>query len=145
MATTYQSSKVAAGVMPVAGIGVHAVYATYEAATQLVINDIIEMIKVPVGATIIDVKLSVDDLDSGAACVLAVGDGTTATRFISSSTIGQGGGTVGLGSGLTGAAAADALLYEYTADDTIDIKVTTAPAGGGVGTIKLAVIYTMQQ
>jgi len=103
------------------------------------------MVKIPSGATVLDVILSVDDLDSGTDCVLAVGDGGDVDRFISGSTIGQGGGTVGLGSGITGATAAAAAGYTYTSNDTIDIKVTTAPAGGGVGTIVLTVLYTMDE
>lgn len=145
MATTYSSNKCAAGVQPVAGIGYHKVFETYEASVALVINDIIQMVKVPKGATVTDLDLSVDDLDTGAALTLSVGDGTTADRFIKTSTIGQAGGTVSLGSGNTGAAAADALAYQYTDDDTIDVKVIAAPAGGGTGTIRLAVGYTMQQ
>lgn len=143
MATTYSASKVASTVQSRAGIGMEAVFETYEAAVALVINDVIQMVKVPVGATILDVILGVDDLDSGTDVTLSVGDGTTVNRFISAATIGQGGGVVRLGQGITGAAAADCVGYEYAAEDTIDIKVIAAPTGG-TGTLKLVVIYTMQ-
>jgi len=143
MATTYSSSKVAATVAARSGIDITAVYMTYEAAVALVLDDIIQMVKVPAGATILELILSVDDLDTGTTLVLDVGDGADDDRYILGSTIGQGGGTVRLGQGVTGAAAANALNYNYTAEDTIDVHVDTAPAGGGTGTVALAVIYTL--
>lgn len=143
MATTYSSSKVAATVQARSGIDITAVYMTYEASVALVIDDIIQMVKVPLGATVLELILSVDDLDTGSTLVLDVGDGSDDDRYILGSTIGQGGGTVRLGSGITGATAANALNYAYTAEDTIDVHVDTAPAGGGTGTVALAVIYTM--
>lgn len=145
MATTYQSSKVASGVSPRAGIGFSTITAVYECATALVIDDIIQMVKVPSGATVLDVILSVDDLDTGAALVLDVGDGDDDDRYILGSTIGQAGGTVRMGDGVVGAAAAGVQSYTYTADDTIDIHVDTAPAGGGTGTVALTVSYTMDE
>lgn len=146
MATTFQSSKVASGVQPLAGIGVHDVYAVYELTAALVINDVIQMVKIPTGATVTQVTLSCDDIDSGSTLTLSVGDDSVVDRFIKTSTIGQAGGTVTLGSGITGAAAADALTYQYTADDTIDIKAIAAATGAGTGaTVRLAVQYTMQQ
>lgn len=144
MATTYTASKVASTVQARSGLDLTAVYATYEAETQLIINDVIQMVKVPAGATILEVILCVDDIDGGSAAVLEVGDGDDTDRFIAGQTIGQGGGIARLGAGITGAAAAAAANYAYTSADTIDIKVATAPASTGTGTLKLGVIYTMQ-
>lgn len=138
MASTYTTTKTAAGVQARAGIGVHSIQATFEASAALIINDVIQMVKIPAGATILDVILSVDDLDSGTSIVLDVGDGTTTGRFISGSTVGQAGGTVRL-------SVTDGNGYTYAAADTIDIKVTTAPAGGGTGTLNLTVLYTMDK
>lgn len=145
MPTTYSSSAVASTVQARAGIGVQTVAETYQAAVALVTDDVIQMVKIPAGATIVDIILSVDDLDTGAALILDVGDGDNDDRYILGATIGQGGGTVRLGQGITGAAAADAANYTYTAEDTIDIHVDTGPSGGGTGTLTLVVIYTMQQ
>lgn len=144
MATTYSDVKVASTYQARAGIDICSVWCIYEAAVALVIDDIIQMVKVPLGATILDIILSVDDMDGGSALVLDVGDGNDDDRYILGTTIGQGGGTVRLGQGITGAAAANALNYTYTAEDTIDVHVDTAPASVGTGTIALAVIYTMQ-
>jgi len=144
MATTYSADAVAATVQARGGVGVQSVTETYEAGTALVIDDIIQMVKVPAGATVLDIILSVDDLDSGTTIVLDVGDGSDDDRYILGTTIGQGGGTVRLGSGVVGAAAASAHGYTYSAEDTIDVHVDTAPSGGGTGTISMTVIYTMQ-
>lgn len=144
MASTYTADKVASTVMSRSGTDITAVYSTYEASVALVIDDIIQMVKVPAGATVLDVRLTVDDLDSGSGLVLDVGDGDDDDRYILGTTIGQGGGTVRLGSGITGSTAATNSLHTYSAEDTIDIHVDTAPAGGGTGTLTLMVIYTLQ-
>ena len=142
MASTFTTDKVGSGVQPLAGIGSHAVYAEYELAAALVVNDVIQMVKVPAGARITEVILTVDDLDSGTQLVLDVGDGSDQDRFIKQSSIGQTGGTVRLGSGIIDGAC----NYKYTADDTIDVKVQTAPQTGATsGTVCLTVFYTMQQ
>lgn len=141
MASTLSSSKVASTVVSRAGTGLTSVHGTYELAAALVVNDIIQMVKIPKGARIVNVILGTDDLDSGAspAIVLAVGDGTTADRFISGSTVAQAGGVATIGK-------VDGVGYVYTADDTIDIKVTTAPATGATsGTLNLTVVYDMCQ
>lgn len=147
MATTYYSEncKSGYGYSPRAGLGVCSKTVVFETTAALVINDVIQMVKIPKGATILDVKLGVDDIDSGSSLTLSVGDGTTPGRFILESTIGQGGGVVGIGTGITGASAADVLGYTYAADDTIDIKVIAAPAGDGEGTLTLSVLYTMDE
>lgn len=144
MASTYTADKVASTVMSRSGTDITAVYSTYEASVALVLDDIIQMVKVPAGATVLDVRLTVDDCDSGSGLVLDVGDGDDDDRYILGTTIGQGGGTVRLGSGITGATAATNSLHTYSAEDTIDIHVDTAPAGGGTGTLTLMVIYTLQ-
>lgn len=140
MATTYQSDRVLYS-SPRAGIHESLVIETYEAATALVINDVIEMIPVPAGATVAEMFLATDDLDTGTTIVLAVGDGDDDDRYIAGSTIGQAGGNASIGAGIT--AASVACIHTYSAADTIDVKVTTAPTGGGTGTIVLAVRYTM--
>ena len=144
MATTYSGAKVASTVQARAGIDITTVWAIYEVAVALVIDDIIQMVKVPSGATVTELVLSVDDLDSGTAILLDVGDGDDDDRYILGSTIGQAGGTVRLGSGVVSTSGANALNYTYTAEDTIDIHVDTAPSGSGVGTVAIAVTYTMQ-
>ena len=140
---TLTSSKVASTVQARSGVnGVIAVYATYTLTAALALNDVIQMVKVPAGATILSVKLTADDLDSNGspAIVLDVGDGSDTDRFIDGATIGQAGGITAEQNVRTG------FNYEYTAEDTIDVLVQVAPATGATsGDIKLQVMYTMQQ
>ena len=113
-------------------------YAEYELSAALALNDVIQMVKVPAGATVVDLILSADDLDSDGspAIVLDVGDGASADRYIDGSDIGQAGGVARLSE-------AGGHLYEYAADDTIDVLVQVAPATGATsGSIKLAVCFS---
>lgn len=140
MSTLY-TSKVASTVQSRGGTTIVSVHGTYELAAALVADDVIQMVKIPAGARIVDMTLAADDLDSNVspAIVLAVGDGTTADRFITGSTIGQ-------GSGIQKLNQVDGMGYVYTAADTIDVKVTTGPATGATsGTINLTVVYDLQQ
>jgi hypothetical protein len=142
MASTFTAGRVASGIQPRAELGLNCVSETYELTAALVINDVIQMVKIPAGAIIQEVILSSDDIDTGSpAVVLAVGDGAVPDRFIKGSTIGQAGGTERMGMVTT----VDSHKYTYTADDTIDIKCTTAPATGVVGTLVLSVFYTFQE
>lgn len=108
-------------------------------------NDVIQMVKVPDGATVLEVIFTSEDLDTNATptIVFDVGDGGDADRYIDGTTIGQTGGVIRLGSGVA-AATADALFHTYTADDTIDVTVTAAAATAAEGVITLTVLYTME-
>jgi len=110
--------------------------------TAFVINDVVQMVKVPAGATVVAVLLSVDALDTSTGIVVAVGDGSDDDRFITGSTIGR-----SSASGIVAMNAHTGNCYTYTAEDTIDFKVTTAASGTAstTGKIRLAVTYTPQQ
>lgn len=108
--------------------------------TAAATNDVFEMIKVPKGAVIYDVILAAGNVDSGTALVMTVGDGGDTDRYITLSTIGQAGGIARMnnqvGSG-----------YTYTADDSIDILVTTGATGIETGSpvVTLTVMYGREQ
>lgn len=140
MATTYTATKAASTYPARAGVGLTTVFHTYTPSSALVINDVIQMVKVPVGATIVDMILATQDLDSnGAPAIsLAVGDGGSTSRFISSSTIARTGGVTFLNQ-------EGGFLYTYTSEDTIDVIVLAAPATWQSGSIGLIVTYTMEQ
>ncbi len=129
MATTYKSVEVTAGDVPRAVTpGVYSVYGHYAAVgSSLVINDVVQMCKVPLGARVLGIALESTDLDSGAtpAVTLSIGDGDDTDRFIANSTVGQAGGVVAFPTG-TGFNTAG-MAYQYTTNDTIDILVGTAP------------------
>ena len=111
---------------PSGAIGVR--YAKFEASTALALNDVIQIVDVFSGETVHDVIIKTDDLDTGTALVLDVGDGSDADYYIDGSTVGQAGGT--------DEKDANVAPKEYSADDTIDILVQVAPGGGGTGTIE---------
>lgn len=157
MATTYVSTKAATGVQPRLDVHDDTIYCEFDIAadigtadeggggagdTAFVINDVVQMVKVAAGTKIMGVLLSVDALDSSTGIVTAVGDGDDDDRFITGATIGR-----------SGAAGVQSLnnhaghLYEYTAADTIDFKVTTAASGTAStsGKIRLSVRVTPQQ
>lgn len=154
MPTTYQTAAVATGIQPRADVGMHSVTGRFTGTVALAVNDIIEMVKVPKGATIQEVVLAVSSLDSSTGVVLDVGlTGVDADIFIDGATIGRSGvgGVVRLGQGIsTGIDTAAELLfadYVMTANDTIDVLVQTAATGTASTdfAIVLTAIYTMQQ
>lgn len=111
---------------PSGAVGVR--YAKFEATTALALNDVIQIADVFSGETVHDIIIKTDDLDTGTALVLDVGDGSDTDYYIDGSTVGQAGGT--------DEKDANVAPKEYSADDTIDILVQVAPGGGGTGTIE---------
>lgn len=101
-------------------------------------SDIIEMVKVPAGATVTEVSVWLTDVDTNATPLheISVGDGGDVDRFILASSIGRTGGRANLDNPV-GAG------YLYAADDTIDVKVTAAAATKAAGTLTMVVRYTM--
>lgn len=124
---TFQSPVVETGNARV-GVGLTARTATYEATASLALNDVIEMIPVYAGETVLGLEISADDLDSGAGLILDVGDVADDDRFISNTNVGQAGGIAKHTLGCP---------YTYTVDDTIDISVSTAAAGAQAGTLTI--------
>ena len=128
---TYTSDMVAGNQsfkpFPSGALGVR--YAKFEATTALASGDILQLVDVFSGETVHDVIIKVDDLDSGSSIEFDIGDGGDVDYYIDGSTVGRNGGTD----------EKDAAVApkEYTADDTIDMKVTASPGGGGTGTIEL--------
>lgn len=156
MATTYVSTKCGVGVQPRTDLHDDTTYCEFDiaaaiataanggggaGATAFIINDVVQMIKIAAGQTVCGVFLSVDALDSSTGIVTAVGDGTTADRFITGATIGRSAAT-----GVQSMNNHAGHLYRYTADDTIDFKVTTAATGTAsvAGLIRLSVRHTPQ-
>lgn len=140
MASTYQAAKAVLGA-PVAASRIAGqpvtVYSDFTFPAAPVINDVVQMIKVPKGATMVSVALGSDDLDTNGSplITLDVGDGGDVDRFIAASTIAQAGTIPVEGILKTG------FGFAYTADDTIDITVKAAPATGVVGVVRLAATY----
>jgi hypothetical protein len=147
MAVTYYSPDCRPynGIQPRANLGLCSVSGAFNIATvgegggtTLVINDVIRMVHIPAGATILDLIFDTADIDASTTLTLSIGDGTTPGRFILESTVGQAGGVVRL-------SVVGSTQYQYTVDDTIDVKVIAAATSTAVvtGILKLTVFYTM--
>lgn len=137
MASTFSTGSSAA-VNAKRGLGLQARYASYEISAALVVNDIIEMVPVYAGETVLGVELFVDGLDTATGIILDVGDDLDPDRYIDGSTIGRssaGGaqkGNVGTPQG-----------FVYTADNTLDFKVATAPTTGTTAATITLVAYVV--
>jgi len=135
------SDKAAAGVQPRANIGVNTVTGEYNLSAALALNDVIQMVKIPAGATVLDVIVVSDDVDTNGvpAVTYDVGDGVAPAYYMSGSAIGQVGGIGRMD-------AVGAHPKTYAAEDTIDITVSAAPATAAVvGNISLTAFYTMDK
>lgn len=131
---TFTSSQVGSGVSPRAvHVGLNTVVGKYSTSTALSAGDVIQMVKVPLGATVTGVTAS-----GGAykQYTFTVGDGNSTARYMAAT---SGGPTavVTTGTALAGHG------YTYTAEDTIDIVTTVATSATGTGTATLIVQYTM--
>jgi hypothetical protein len=115
-------------------------YSSYTITAAFVLNDVIEMLRVPAGARITGVTLKTSDLDTSTGIVLDVGDAADTDRLIDGATVGQAGGTTSSVVSSTGQ------FYKYTADTTISVLVQVAASGTAAtsGTIELAVSYVLQ-
>jgi hypothetical protein len=112
-------------------IGRSALYTITTAASQ---GDIVQMIPIPRGAAIIDVAVLVLAPVS-MTYTLAVGDGNSATRYIASAT----GGTQ------TIIRASSGVGYSYSAEDTIDVSWTVIGSASISSSVRLSVLYAMDQ
>ena len=99
----------------------------------------------PRGAVVHDVIMHCTDMDSGTALVFDVGTAANPDAFIDGTTIGQTGGTIRAGN-VAGAsltmAAADA--GPLTVETEVIITAATAAGTAVAGTIKIAVLYTVE-
>lgn len=100
--------------------------------TDLALNDITGVCKVPAGATVVGIILQTDDLDSGAeALVFSIYIGTTVWKAgITLATAKAGTWTVGASGNC-----------EVTADTIIYLKATTAAATAVAGTVNVTPLY----
>jgi len=124
---------------PQGNVGVR--QATYSLTAALAGSDVVQMVDVFAGETVVGIVLTTTDLDTNGspAIVLDVGYGGATAAFIDGSTIGQAGGTASsfaIGNATHGSTATAPVAF--TADDTIDVLVQTAPGTGATsGTITL--------
>lgn len=111
--------------------GVFCDVATYECSSTAA-NDVIQMVKVAPGVTVLDVKIVFDDLGTGVT--VDVGDGTDVDYYID-------GADVSTAGGVKRADAVTSFPKTYTSEDTIDITILGAAA---TGTITLVATMTAE-
>lgn len=106
---------------PVGGGSVFTRKATFTLTSALSAADVIQMINVFKGETVLGVICTSADLDSGSTVTFDIGDDGDDDYFVDGSTIAQSGGTV------SSIATATIAPRAYTADNTLDILVKTGP------------------
>jgi hypothetical protein len=134
---TRTTAKTAAGVQPKGNrVGMVAVTGIYSvgAALSLSAGDVIQMVKVPKGATVVYLALSGGSGDA----LVSVGDGVDDDRYIVAVTMSSAQPTVRTISAHTGNTP-----YVYSVDDTIDIAVSTVSVGTTTGGFHLTVFFSM--
>lgn len=138
MTTPFYSNKctVGSGIQPRSEIADSVVVAEYDILAALLTADVIHMVTIPAGATLLDVLLAVDDLETAAGNELTLSVGYTGAleAFISQSVIGQTGGV---------ARATLGIPHLFAAEDTIQVSATAgAEIGATSGKIVLTAKYT---
>ena len=133
---TRTSSKVGAGT-PAKSLsaGLVAVTASYSvgAGTSLSAGDVIQMVNVPKGATVVYMAVSGGSGDA----LVTVGDGVDDDRYIA-------GGTMSSASTVVRTITLNAsnVPYVYSTDDTIDLAISTVSVGTITGGFNMTVIFS---
>jgi hypothetical protein len=90
-------------------------------------NNTVQVMQVPKGFVLTGVYLALTDIDSGTAVLATLGDAGDDDRFVTSTNIGQAGGS-------TTTLASTGLYYEFTQDTNIALKFPTAAGTPVAGT-----------
>ena len=114
-------------------VGLVAVKSTFSLTTSLSAGDVIQMVKVPAGATPMFIQYGL--AGTGAHTILELGDGIVAGRYRSLATY-----SAGLGMIVSSILVAP---YTYSTDDTIDFVVSMSTAGTAAGAFYLNAIFSM--
>lgn len=135
---TRQSVKVAnAGSQPKGlKVGLVAESSTFSvgAAQSLSAGDVIEMIRVPKGASLVYFSLSGGSGDA----LVSLGDGVSTSRYMSSVSMGSNSSLI-----RTLNVRGGNVPYVYSTDDTIDILVGTVSVGTITGGFEIQAIFSM--
>ena len=109
------------------------------AAADLTADAVLASMDIPGDATVLDVILSVTDMDSGASGLVDVGDTSDDDRFVANFSIQAAGNHAAAASG--NLLEDQTYTYSTTGEQTIEVTVSTAPATAVAGTITLTVLY----
>jgi len=102
-------------------------------------GDVVQMVKIPKGAVVLDMNLFVDKL-SGGNYTIGIGDSVLATRYATSLSTGS---TSALFTMASAGMSPNGLDYSYSADDTVNITIQTATTSTLSGVFRLSVSYTL--
>lgn len=116
------------------GLETVSVFGEFTVGTALVASDIIQLVKIPANAVVVEVTVSCSG-SLGTTLTAEFGDGNDTDRYISSATFGQGSASLARITAHTGIGASQ------TVEDTLDMKVNTAAAGTTGATIKCVAQY----
>jgi hypothetical protein len=102
-------------------------------------SDPINFFVLPAGARVLSMTLESTDMDTNVSpsLTLNVGDGGSATRFFSASTVGQA-GTAAAASAVTG------LHYKFPAKTVVTGVAQANAATGAAGTLSLSCLYVVE-
>lgn len=129
---TITGTHASAGVQPKAlRVGLVSVVATYSVNTSLSTGDVLQMIKVPVGARVVDLKVTYDSSGQGS---MIVGDAVDTDRYITEVAVSAGLNTVQTMNNGTVAP------YTYSTDDTIDIVFSLSSQQPSTGAIYMTAL-----
>lgn len=112
----------------VSDFGVYSYGATFSASA----GDIIQMVKVPIGASLVYFELSGGSGDA----LVTLGDTVSTARYLTSVTMGS-------TSTLIRTCNVPRIPYQYSVDSTIDITIGTVSVGTITGGFNLFVVFTM--
>lgn len=130
---TKQAAKALDGVQPKGlSVGLVAVTSIYSLTSSNSAGDVIQMVKVPKGATPIYVAVSAASVGVGA---VHVGDGVSNTRYINPILYSAGSTQAVINTNYT--------PYTYSTDDTIDIFVSAVSVGTLAGSFIMTAIFAM--
>jgi hypothetical protein len=101
-------------------------------------GDVIQMMRVPNGACVLSVQMTIIDAPTTHTGVITanIGDGNDISRYAASVVFS---GTVVALTSIP----SRGMGYSYSAEDTIDIQVAAVSAAGASGGLRLVVMYTM--
>lgn len=132
---TKTASKCAAGVQPKGlSVGLVAVTSTYTLASSLSAGDVIQMVKVPKGATPIYVALSFTSAGANVGN-MRVGDAVDNDRYIT--------GYAYSANGVQAVINTAYAPYTYSVDDTIDVTALSVSVASVEGALVLTAIFAM--
>lgn len=131
---TFTTTKTAAGVQPRGDVDLTSVTGEFAVPSGFATNDVVQMVKVPKGATIQEIIIS-SSAGVGATANLSVGDTGNAARYVAS--------TAFTSASLARLGVHAGHGFVTTADGTIDVTAVSiaTPTAGTV--IRLTAIYTM--